>query len=120
MFIGNKEKNLDDYPSKHHSTKHNISIRPIYVLNTIKKTRTLFKLPTTLQGCAQTHLPQTVKQLLDFKYTMPPLTVASVSNQQRQLTRHLSTFPKHTVQTRQLEPTALSEYSPFQNKQICR
>ena len=68
----------------------------------------------------QTHLPQTVKQPLDYKYTIPPVTVASVSNQQRQLTRHLSTFPKQTVQTRKLEPTALFERSPFQNKQIFR
>ena len=54
--------NLADYPSKHHSTKHHISVRPTYVLNTIQKqTRTLFKLPTTLQGSVQTHLPLTVK-----------------------------------------------------------
>ena len=49
---------------------------------------------------------------------MPPVTVASVSNQRRQLTRHLSTFPKYTVQTRQFELTALFELSPFRNKQI--
>ena len=44
--------NLSDYPSKHHSTKHHISVRPNYVINTIQKqTKTLFKLTTTLQGC---------------------------------------------------------------------
>ena len=54
------KQNLANYPSKHHSTKHHISVRPTYVLNTIKKI--LFKLPTTLQGCVQTHFPPTVNQ----------------------------------------------------------
>ena len=70
--------------------------------------------------CVQTHLPPTVKQPLYYKYPMTPVTVVSVSNQQRQLTRYISTFPKHTVQTRQFEPTVLFERSPFQNKQVCR
>ena len=36
MFIGKQGKhNLADYPSKHHSTKHHISVRPTYVLNII-------------------------------------------------------------------------------------
>ena len=38
--------NLSKYPSKHHSTKHHISVRPNYVLDTIQKgIKTLFKLP---------------------------------------------------------------------------
>ena len=41
--------NLANYPSKNHSTKHHISVRPTYVLNTTQKqTKTLFKIPTAL------------------------------------------------------------------------
>ena len=106
--------NLANYPSKHHSTKYHISVQPTYVLNTTQKqTKNLFKQPTTLQEFVQTHLPPTVKQPLDYKSPMPPVTVASVLNQQRQLTRHLSNFLKQTVQTRHLEPTALLEQSLF-------
>ena len=115
------KQNIANYPSKHHSKKHHISVLPTYVLNNIpKQTEILFKLPMTLQGCVQTHLPPTVQQLLDYKTPMPPVIVASVSNQRRQLTRHLSTFPKQTVQTRQLKTTALFELSTFQDKQILR
>ena len=63
-------------------------------------------------------LPPTVKQPWDFKSPMPPVTVESVLNQRRQLTRHISTFPKQNVQTRQFESTALFERSPFRNKQV--
>ena len=42
----------------------------------------------------QTHLPPTVNQPLYSQSPIPPVTVASVLNQQRQLTQHLSTFPK--------------------------
>ena len=31
------KRNISDYPSKHHSTKHQIYIRPTFVLNTIQK-----------------------------------------------------------------------------------
>ena len=37
MFIGNKEKNISGYLSKHNSTVRQISFRPTYVLNTIQK-----------------------------------------------------------------------------------
>ena len=57
------EHNLANYPSKHHSTKHHISVRPTYVLNTTKKNQ--FKLSTTLQGCVQTYFPPTVNKPLD-------------------------------------------------------
>ena len=122
MFIGNKENTI--LPTIH----QNIALQKItfqfnllmYSIPSKTKNKTLFKLPTTLKGCVQTHFPPTVKQPLYYKSTMTTVTVASVSNQRRQLTRQLSTFPKLTVQTRQLEPTALFTCSPFQNKQICR
>ena len=60
--------NIVNYPSKHHSTKHKISDQPTYVLNTIlEQTKTLLKIPTTLQGCVQTNLPPTIKQPLDLQ-----------------------------------------------------
>jgi hypothetical protein len=30
-----RQENLADYPTKHHSTKHHIAVRPTYVLNNI-------------------------------------------------------------------------------------
>ena len=30
------QHNIEDYPSKHHYTQHNTSVRPTYALNTIK------------------------------------------------------------------------------------
>ena len=84
MLIGNKENII--FPNIHkNSTKHPISVRPTYVLNTTKKT--LFKLPTTLQGCVQAHFTPTVEQPLDYKYPTPPVTVASVLKQWRHHTQ---------------------------------
>ena len=97
-----RKHNLANYPSNNHSTKHHISVRLTNVLITIpKQTKTLFKIPTTLQGFAQTHLRPTVKQPLDYKSPMPPEIFASVSNQQRQLTQNLSTYPKNIVSLNQ-------------------
>ena len=93
--------------------KHHNPVRPTYVLNTIPKNKTLFRLPTTLQGCVQTHLPPTVNQQLNYKYPMPPVTVVLVLNQQRHITQHFSTFTKKTIRNLQLEPTAPFEHSPF-------
>ena len=59
----------------------------------------------------QTNFPPTLKKRLDYKSPIPPVTVASVSNQQRQFTRHLSTFLKQTAQTCELEPTELFEHN---------
>ena len=120
VLIGNKENTI--LPTIHQNiTPQNITFQfdlPMYSIPSTKKY--IFKLPTTLQGCVKTHFPPTVKKLLYYKSPMPPVTVASVSNQRHQFTRHLSAFPKQTVQTRQLEPMALFECSPFPNRQICR
>ena len=86
MFIRKQGKqNLANYPSNNHPTKHHISVGPTYVLNTIQKqTKNLFKLTklsTTLHGCVQTHFPLTIEQPLDYKSTMPPVSVESMMNQ---------------------------------------
>ena len=60
----------------------------------------------TLQGYVQTHLPPTIEQPLVYKYPMSPVSVASVLNQ-------TFSFPKQTVQTRQIEPTTSFEHSPL-------
>ena len=118
------KQNLSDYPEKHHSTKHQISDKPTYVLNTIqKKTETLFKLPkipTTLQGCVQTHFRQPLNNrwITDLQCHQYPLRQCWTNN--AILHDNLSAFPKQTVQTYQLEPMASFEHSPFRNKQICR
>ena len=82
--------NLAKNPSKHHSTQHHISVRPTYVINIIKKqNKYLFKwlkIPTTLQGFVQTYLTPTIEQPLDYKYSIPPVYVASAFNQQHHLT----------------------------------
>ena len=42
----------------------------------------------TLQVCVQEYFLSTVEQLLDLKSSIPPVSVASVLNQQRHLTCH--------------------------------
>ena len=121
MFIGNKE-NKSCRISIKISLQKTSHFSSTYLCTQYhpKTKKTLFKLPRTLQGCVQTHLPPTVKQPLDCRLKIPPVTVASVSNQQFQLTPYLSTFLKQTVQTRQIEPTASFKRSPVKKKQICR
>ena len=68
--------NLSDYPSKHHSTKHQISVRPTYVLNNIQKqTKYLFKLPKTLQGCVKNICHQSLRNrwIINIKCHQWPL-----------------------------------------------
>jgi hypothetical protein len=54
--------NLGDYPTKHHSTKHHITVRPTYVMNTLRPTPRQLSpnLATLLQGCVKTRSPVTV------------------------------------------------------------
>ena len=57
------QSNLGDYPTKHHSTKHHIAIRPTYVMHNLLQTPTRQLSPnlaTILQGCVKTHSPGTV------------------------------------------------------------
>jgi hypothetical protein len=67
------QSNLGDYPTKHHSAKHHIAVRPTYVSNTVLQTQcpssqkllqTQHKVrqhpATLLQGCVKTHSPATV------------------------------------------------------------
>jgi hypothetical protein len=56
------QSNLGDYPTKHHSTKHHIAVRPTYVMNNILQTPRQLSpnLATTLQGCVKTHYTGTV------------------------------------------------------------
>ena len=83
--------NPSEYPSKHHSTQHHISVRKTYVLNTIpKQTKNTFKLPKlpmTLQRCVQTHFPPTVEQPLEYKYSISTVSISSVLNQRLHITR---------------------------------
>ena len=48
----------------------------------------LSKLPMKLQVCVQKKIPPTIEQPSDEKSSMPPVSVASVFNQLRHLTRH--------------------------------
>ena len=96
VYCKQVKHNLDHYPSKHHSKRHNISVLPTYLLNNVNKQISLFKspkLPATLQGCVQTQLSPTFEQPLDCKSPMSPVSVLSVLNQRHHLTRqhfHLS------------------------------
>jgi hypothetical protein len=68
------QSNLGDYPTKHHSTKHHIAVRPTYVLNTLFRTphqQNLKNLATILQGCVKTHSPTTVIQPLHSTVIRP-------------------------------------------------
>ena len=79
------KNNLADYPSKHHSTQHHISVRPTYVLNTIKK---IYLNDQNYQRhCKriQIHYPPTVEQLTNYKYPMPTVSISSLLNQRRHL-----------------------------------
>ena len=102
--------NLSNFPSEHHSTKHHISVRPNYVLDTtpkgIKNLFKLPKLPITLQGWVQNYLPPTVEQLLGYKYPMPPVSFASVLNQQS----HIKWQPLYLSKNRPSKPVRLNQH----------
>ena len=91
MFIGNKEKKsfrLSIKTSLH--TTSNFSSTYLCTQYHLKTTKTLFKLPklpTTLQGGVQTHLPPIIEQSLDYIPPMPLVSVASLLNQRRHITR---------------------------------
>jgi hypothetical protein len=85
------QSNLGDYPTKHHSAKHHIAVRPTYVTNNVLQTQcpsnqASFPTPhqvsqnpvTLLQGCVKTHSPATVIRPLPNGFhakTRCPLTV---------------------------------------------
>jgi hypothetical protein len=71
------QSNLGDYPTKHHSTKHHIAVRPTYVLNNLRPTHSPLKSnpATLLQGCVKTHSPATVIRPLPNGFSRCPTTV---------------------------------------------
>ena len=73
-----------------YTTSH-FSSTNLYTQYHNKKIKNLFKwskLPMALQVCVQECFLSTVEQLLDLKSSIPPVSVASVLNQQRHLTCH--------------------------------
>ena len=72
------QSNLGDYPTKHHSAKHHIAVRPTYVSNNVLQTPagpSSKTLATLLQGCVKTHSPITVIRPLPNGNDRCPSTV---------------------------------------------
>ena len=99
------QSNLGDYPTKHHSTKHHIAVRPTYVLNNICSQ--LNQNPTTLlQGCVKTHSPATIIRPLPNGFSCCPTTVI------RPL--HNGFYANNTViESQRRSRQRTSRYSPF-------
>ena len=49
------QENLVDYPTKHHSAKHHISVRPTYVLNNLRRNPNLKPILPLSTQCTRNH-----------------------------------------------------------------
>ena len=105
--------NLAKYPSKHHSTKHHISVQPAYLPNTIKTYIYIYLNDQNYQQHCKGVSKHICHQLLndswitDIQYHQCPLR--QCWNNNIILHNNISAFPKQTVQTRQLKPTVSFE-----------